>query len=204
MNTLSDSEKRIGSLMARISAVCIFLSFGVQVALVDPGSAGYDSATGGIVATLNYAQAFSFLFVLAFSLKLFNAEENAYFRVVTQAFFVVIAINMVNSFNATGYFNNEGTIFTPDQIQILQNVNAWGWNLLAGIVVLCVLSVNEDQLPTYGVYAGWGGAILILAFSIGSIFGLLPEGAFILIAVLGGVVLFPAFIFSFSSAFSKA
>ena len=67
-----------------------------------------------------------------------------------------------------------------------------------------VLSVNEDQLPTYGVYAGWGGAILILAFSIGSIFGLLPEGAFILIAVLGGVVLFPAFIFSFSSAFSKA
>ncbi len=168
MNTLSDSEKRIGSLMARISAACIFLSFGVQVALGDPGSAGYDSATGGIVATLN------------------------------------IAINMVNSFNATGYFNNEGTIFTPDQIQILQNVNAWGWNLLAGIVVLCVLSVNEDQLPTYGVYAGWGGAILILAFSIGSIFGLLPEGAFILIAVLGGVVLFPAFIFSFSSAFSKA
>ena len=112
MNTLSDSEKRIGSLMARISAACIFLSFGVQVALGDPGSAGYDSATGGIVATLNYAQAFSFLFVLAFSLKLFNAEENAYFRVVTQAFFVVIAINMVNSFNATGYFNNEGTIFT--------------------------------------------------------------------------------------------
>ena len=204
MNTLSDSEKRIGGLMARISAACIFLSFGVQVALGDPGTAGYDSATGGIVATLNYAQAFSFLFVLAFSLKLFNAEENAYFRVVTQAFFVVIAINMVNSFNATGYFNNEGTIFTPDQIQILQNVNAWGWNLLAGIAVLCVLSVNEDQLPTYGVYAGWGGAILILAFSIGSIFGLLPEGAFILIAVLGGVVLFPAFIFSFSSAFSKA
>ena len=70
MNTLSDSEKRIGSLMARISAACIFLSFGVQVALGDPGSAGYDSATGGIVATLNYAQAFSFLFVLAFSLKL--------------------------------------------------------------------------------------------------------------------------------------
>ena len=204
MNTLSDSEKRIGSLMARISAACIFLSFGVQVALGDPGSAGYDSATGGIVATLNYAQAFSFLFVLAFSLKLFNAEENAYFRVVTQAFIVVLAINMVNSFNATGYFNNEGTIFTPDQIQILQNVNAWGWNLLAGIVVLCVLSVNEGQLPSYGVYAGWGGAVLILVFSIGSIFGLLPEGAFILIAVLGGVVLFPAFIFSFSSAFSKA
>ncbi len=204
MTTLSDHEKRIGSLMARISAACIFLSFGVQVALGDPGSAGYDSATGGIVATLNYAQAFSFLFVLAFSLKLFNAEENAYFRVVTQAFFVVIAINMVNSFNATGYFNNEGTIFTPDQIQILQNVNAWGWNLLAGIVVLCVLSVNEGQLPSYGVYAGWGGAVLILVFSIGSIFGLLPEGAFILIAVLGGVVLFPAFIFSFSSAFSKA
>ncbi len=86
MNTLSDSEKRIGSLMARISAACIFLSFGVQVALGDPGSAGYDSATGGIVATLNYAQAFSFLFVLAFSLKLFNADEHAYFRVVTQAF----------------------------------------------------------------------------------------------------------------------
>ena len=176
MNTLSDNEKRIGSLMARISAACIFLSFGVQVALGDPGSAGYDSATGGVVATLNYAQ----------------------------AFFVVIAINMVNSFNATGYFNNEGTIFTPDQIQILQNVNAWGWNLLAGIVVLCVLSVNEGQLPSYGVYAGWGGAVLILVFSIGSIFGLLPDGAFILIAVLGGVVLFPAFIFSFSSAFSKA
>ena len=64
MNTLSDSEKRIGSLMARISAACIFLSFGVQVALGDPGSAGYDSATGGIVATLNYAQAFSFCLYL--------------------------------------------------------------------------------------------------------------------------------------------
>ena len=86
MNTLSDSEKRIGSLMARISAACIFLSFGVQVALGDPGSAGYDSATGGIVATLNYAQAFSFLFVLAFSLKLFNAEENAYLELLHKHF----------------------------------------------------------------------------------------------------------------------
>ena len=50
--------------MARISAACIFLSFGVQVALGDPGSAGYDSTTGGIVATLNYAQVF-FFFVCA-------------------------------------------------------------------------------------------------------------------------------------------
>ena len=81
-----------------------------------------------------------------------------------------------------------------DQIQILQNVNAWGWNLLAGITVLCVLSVNKDQLPSYGVYAGWGGSILILVFSFGSIFGLLPQGAFIVIALLGGVILFPAFI----------
>ena len=204
MNTLSDSEKRIGSLMARVSAACIFLSFAVQVALGDPGSPGYDSATGGIVAILNYAQAFSFLFVLAFSLKLFNAEDKPYFRVVIQAFFAVIAINMVNSFNATGYFNNDGTLFTVDQIQILQNINAWGWNLLAGIAVICVLTVNNGELPTYGVYSGWGGSILILVFSLGSIFGLLPEGAFILIAVLGGVILFPAFIFSFSSAFSKA
>ena len=121
-----------------------------------------------------------------------------------QAFFAVIAINMVNSFNATGYFNNDGTLFTVDQIQILQNINAWGWNLLAGIAVICVLTVNNGELPTYGVYSGWGGSILILVFSLGSIFGLLPEGAFILIAVLGGVILFPAFIFSFSSAFSKA
>ena len=204
MNTLSDTEKRIGSLMARISAACIFLSFGVQVALGDPGSPGYDSGTGGIVAILNYAQAFSFLFVLAFSLKLFNAQEKPYFRVVIQAFFAVIAINMVNSFNATGYSNNDGTLFTPDQIQILQNINAWGWNILAAIAVLCVLSANNGELPTYGVYAGWGGSILILVFSFGSIFGLLPQGAFIVIALLGGVVLFPAFIFSFSSAFSKA
>ena len=163
MNTLSDTEKRIGSLMARISAACIFLSFGVQVALGDPGNPGYDSGTGGIVAILNYLQAFSFLFVLAFSLKLFNAQEKPYFRVVIQAFFAVIAINMVNSFNATGYSNNDGTLFTPDQIQILQNINAWGWNILAGIAVLCVLSANNGQLPTYGVYAGWGGSILILS-----------------------------------------
>ena len=66
MNTLSDNEKRLGSLMARISAACIFLSFGVQVALGDPGSAGYDSTTGGIVATLNYAQAFLFCLCLHF------------------------------------------------------------------------------------------------------------------------------------------
>ncbi len=81
----------------------------------------------------------------------------------------------------------------------MHGVELTSWN-----VVLCVLSVNDGQLPTYGVYAGWGGATLILVFSIGSIFGLLPDGAFILIAVLGGVILFPAFIFSFSSAFSKA
>ena len=115
--------------------------------------------------------------------------------------FAVIAINMVNSFNATGYSNDKPFHSRSNtDCKILMH----GVNILAGIAVLCVLSANNGQLPTYGVYAGWGGSILILVFSFGSIFGLLPQGAFIVIALLGGVILFPAFIFSFSSAFSKA
>jgi len=52
--------------------------------------------------------------------------------------------------------------------------------------------------------SGQGAAYLVIAVQIGALFGLIPLAAFVPVFILGGVVLFPVFVYGISIAFSGA
>ena len=69
---------------------------------------------------------------------------------------------------------------------------------------LTLLGVNSDGLvPSWGVIAGRGAGWLILVAQATSLFGLLPASVFGPIYILGGVVLWPIFVFGLSNAFGQ-
>ena len=51
--------------------------------------------------------------------------------------------------------------------------------------------------------SGQGAAYLVIAVQFGSLFGLVPAAAFVPVFIIGGVVLFPVFVFGISIAFQS-
>ena len=78
-------------------------------------------------------------------------------------------------------------------------------SLFLGIFTLSVLrSSNVNLLPSWGITAGYGAAILVTVNGLGSAFGLIPDAANLIILVLGGVVLYPATVWALGVSFQKA
>ena len=70
---------------------------------------------------------------------------------------------------------------------------------------LCLISADENnRVPSWGRMSGQGAAYLVIAVQIGALFGLIPLAAFVPVFILGGVVLFPVFVYGISIAFSGA
>ena len=69
---------------------------------------------------------------------------------------------------------------------------------------LSLLSVDDGKLPGWGRSVGYGFVVLVLGAQLGSLFGLVPATLFVPIFVLGGVVLYPAFIISVGDTISKS
>ena len=75
---------------------------------------------------------------------------------------------------------------------------------MCGLWALTVLKANSfGLLPSWGVIAGRGAGWLILVAQATSLFGVLPASVFAPVYVLGGVILWPIFVFGISNAFGK-
>ena len=67
------------------------------------------------------------------------------------------------------------------------------------------MSADENRMvPSWGKISGQAAAYLVIAVSIGNLFGLVPQGAAVPIFILGGVILFPVFTFGIGVAFSSS
>jgi hypothetical protein len=76
--------------------------------------------------------------------------------------------------------------------------------ILYGIWALCLISADVKKLvPSWARMSGQGAAYLVIAVQLGSLFGLVPAAAFIPVFIIGGVVLFPVFVFGISVAFKS-
>ena len=76
--------------------------------------------------------------------------------------------------------------------------------ILYGIWALCLISADENKLvPSWARMSGQGAAYLVIAVQFGSLFGLVPAVAFVPVFIIGGVVLFPIFVFGISVAFQS-
>ena len=202
---LTAKEAQLGTLMARIAALGTIVIFAVQALLIGPDQVGYSEQYGAIVDIVSFIQSFGILFTISLTQKLFG-DNNPYFRIVSAILFVAAVVQLTGSLSSTGNANSVfESVLSTDQVNSVANVGQLVTFILFGIWALCLISADENNLvPSWGRISGQGAAYLVIAVQIGSLFGLIPLSAFVPVFILGGVILFPVFVFGISVAFSSS
>ena len=202
---LTAKEAQLGSLMARIAALGTIVFFAIQALLIGPDQVGYSEQYGAISDIVGFVQGFGILFTISLTQKLFG-DNNPYFRIVSAILFVAAVIQLTGSLSSTGNANSVfESVLSTDQVNSVANVGQLVTFILFGIWALCLISADENNLvPSWGRISGQGAAYLVIAVQIGSLFGLIPLSAFVPVFILGGVILFPVFVFGISVAFSSS
>ena len=202
---LTAKEAQLGSLMARIAALGTIVFFAIQALLIGPDQVGYSEQYGAIADIVGVVQGFGILFTISLTQKLFG-DNNPYFRIVSAILFVAAVIQLTGSLSSTGNANSVfESVLSTDQVNSVANVGQLVTFILFGIWALCLISADENNLvPSWGRISGQGAAYLVIAVQIGSLFGLIPLSAFVPVFILGGVILFPVFVFGISVAFSSS
>ena len=202
---LTAKEAQLGTLMARIAALGTIVIFAVQALLIGPDQVGYSEQYGAIVDIVSFIQSFGILFTISLTQKLFG-DNNPYFRIVSAILFVAAVIQLTGSLSSSGNANSVfESVLSTDQVNSVANVGQLVTFILFGIWALCLISADENNLvPSWGRISGQGAAYLVIAVQIGSLFGLIPLSAFVPVFILGGVILFPVFVFGISVAFSSS
>ena len=202
---LTAKEAQLGTLMARIAALGTIVIFAVQALLIGPDQVGYSEQYGAIVDIVSFIQSFGILFTISLTQKLFG-DNNPYFKIVSAILFVAAVIQLTGSLSSTGNANSVfESVLSTDQVNSVANVGQLVTFILFGIWALCLISADENNLvPSWGRISGQGAAYLVIAVQIGSLFGLIPLSAFVPVFILGGVILFPVFVFGISVAFSSS
>ena len=199
---LTTKEAQLGSLMARIAALGTVVIFAVQALLIGPDQVGYSEQYGAIVDIVSFIQSFGILFTISLTQKLFG-DNNPYFRIVSAILFVAAVIQLTGSLSSTGNANSVfESVLSTDQVNSVANVGQLVTFILFGIWALCLISADENNLvPSWGRLSGQGAAYLVILVQIGALFGLVPINAFVPVFILGGVILFPIFVYGISVAF---
>ena len=202
---ITSAEARLGKTMAVVAATGTVLTFGIWVGLTGIANTGYDATWGALSDLVSFVQSFGFVFAIALGMKLFGADEKAYFRIVSQIVLVGGVISILNSLSATANANSVfSQTFNSSEILAASNVGQFGFFVMVGLWTLTVLRADSDGLiPSWGVMAGRGAGWLILFAQATSLFGLLPQNAVGPLYILGGVLLWPIFVFGISNAFGK-
>ena len=203
---ITKKEASLGSTMARAFVVLIIVSFGIQAFLIPTDQVGYNETWGPALSAINFVLSFAFLFVLYIGTKLFGGENDPYVNVTGTMAFVAHVVNTMPSFGAIGQENAiQETFLTTNQVIDATSAATSAWGLLIGIFGLAVLrSTKSNLIPSYGIYAGYGGAILVMVSTLGFAYGLLPQIAGLITLILGGLILYPLFIFALGKAMENA
>ena len=136
---------------------------------------------------------------------LYGDDNNPYVRITGSIAFVTQCIFVQDAFAGPLNENSDNALFTTNEILQTTGTNGPVWALFLGIFTLSVLrSSKVDLLPSWGVNAGYGAAILVIVNGVGSAFGLIPDTANLIILVLGGVVLYPATVWALGVSFQNS
>jgi hypothetical protein len=194
---ISKEEARLGTLMANLFVVLLLVNFGIQIFVLGPEQVGYNQTWGPLLSATGFAVGFAFLF---------GGEDNPYVNITGSIAFVAQAVNTIPAFAGVAQENDSDAFLTTNQVlDATSGVNS-GWGVIIGIFGLVVIrsSLSKQLIPNYGIIAGYGGATLILVSTLGFAYGVLPEALGIVVSVLGGLLLYPLFIFSLGKAFTNS
>ena len=202
---MNQKEAQLGKTMALIASLGTVASFIVGAVLIGPANVGYSRNFGAVSDIVSFVQGFGFVFTIALCMKMFNSEENPYFRIISSVAFVAASIQLTGALSATATYNSVfESIFDASQVGAITGVGTFVSFIIYGIWALSVINSDEENLiSSWGKMAGQGAAYLIFVVQAGSFFGFIPAGAFVAVFVLGGVVLYPLFVYSISNAFAS-
>jgi hypothetical protein len=201
---MNQKEAQLGKTMALTASLGTVVSFIIGAVLIGPSNVGYSTNYGALSDIVSLVQGFGFVFTIALCMKMFNAEGNPYFRIISSIAFVAASVQLTGSLSATANYNNVfDTVFNASEVGAIVGAGTFVTFVIYGIWALCVISCDEENLlSSWGKMAGQGAAYLIFIVQAGSFFGFIPAGAFVAVFVLGGVVLYPLFVYSISNAFA--
>ena len=202
---MTEDEKRIGTRMAYVNGIAILANFAIIALLIGPDAVGYDTTYGAMTDILQFVAGFSAACVVLVAGKVWDWENNFYFGLMSRIVFVVACIQMLYGVAATATANSVfDSTFNASEVQAMGGATTWFQFVAFGLYGLSLLSVDDGKLPGWGRSVGYGFVVLVLGVQLGSLFGLVPATLFVPIFVLGGVVLYPAFIISVGYTISKS
>tara|TARA_Y100001970_G_scaffold68765_1_gene87730 strand:+ start:2373 stop:3002 length:630 start_codon:yes stop_codon:yes gene_type:complete len=205
---ITTSEARLGRNMAILVVATAILQLLIGFVLIGPDTEGYSNDWGLLNGVVTFANSFGQVAVLIFAMKLFDMDNNPLLRllgtiaIIGTTISTTIAISPAAHAAAGGW---TGTSFTPTQILDMDGAITYGTWFVFPVWVLLV-SLQErggNVLPSWGSLAGIGASILILVVNLGFLFSLLPETIVPFVWIVGGVILYPTFVFGMSRAFAS-
>ena len=204
---ITTSEARLGRNMAILVVATAILQLLIGFVLIGPDTEGYSNDWGLLNGVVTFANSFGQVAVLIFAMKLFDMDNNPLLRLLGTIAIIGTTISTTIAISpaahAAGGFT--GTSFTPTQILDMDGAITYGTWFVFPVWVLLV-SLQErggNVLPSWGSLAGIGASILILVVNLGFLFSLLPETIIPFVWIVGGVILYPTFVFGMSRAFAS-
>ena len=202
---ITQKEKQLGSLFAKLAATGVAANFVVGIVLIGPDSVGYSSTYGPLQSVIGFVTNFAWLAILMYGSKICDAENNPYFRLVSNGLFVMVAFNLMNAFVGPSYETATNTLFSTSEISDIYGANWVVWNVFFGLYVLVFLrSAGKELLPRWGVIFGTIVGYTLSWFPIALAFITPPDIVGIILGLGVGVISYPIFIFSISKAFDNA
>ena len=190
---ITEKERELGTRFAYINIVATLINFIFLAFVIGPDEIGYNESFGSLLGLVGLAQGLSFLGLIRLSGKLFNAKDNPLLA-------GAVAVTYGVSFIANG-FNVRG--ISADTVTDLSFYLNFTQFLFGALWIANVVRADEGQLPSWGKTVGsiqaYGSAAVLFAFY----FGVIGQPVFVPALALFGIVLYPAFIYGMSQAFSN-
>ena len=138
-------------------------------------------------------------------MKLFGADDKPNLRIISSIVFIGATMQLVYSLAPTATSNS---VFDPkfnaSQVSAIAGTGNFVIFILYALWALTVVSSDgESLLPSWASMSARGAALLIIVAQALSLFGLIPANLWAPIFILGGVILWPIFVFGLSNVFGQ-
>ena len=202
---ITSAEAQLGKNMAVLAAITTVVSFFIGAILIGPGFSGFHPTWGPINNIVGFFQGIGHVFTIGLCMKLFGADNKPNLRIISSIVFIGATMQLVYSLAPTANSNSVfDTTLNAAEVSAIAGTGNFVIFILYALWALTVVSNDsESLLPSWASISARGAALLIIVAQGLSLFGLIPATLWAPIFILGGVVLWPIFVFGLSNAFGQ-
>ena len=202
---ITSAEAQLGKNMAILAAITTVVSFFIGAILIGPGFSGFHPQWSPINNIVGFFQGIGHVFTIGLCMKLFGTDDKPNLRIISSIVFIGATMQLVYSLATTA---TSKSVFDPkfsaSEVSAIAGTGNFVIFILYALWALTVVSSDgESLLPSWASMSARGAALLIIVAQALSLFGLIPANLWAPIFILGGVVLWPIFVFGLSNAFGQ-